>query len=160
MRVEAGNDWISQHMSQMSEYDLATMFTELTNYKQTGTLPERALLRKVDREFRAHFQTRDSMLHIAEAAALFELGRLFNNMLDDARMATVEGWLMSCQDKKVTLYERGQSDEPWAYMVEAADWPTELQLGTFDDAESAKEFIVTNGYQFDGQIIDYGKGTV
>lgn len=156
MKNDANFDWVSQYMSQVSESDLEAMSLEIIEHRSTGVLRPRALLRKVDNDFQAHFNEDCAYPREVEAAVLLEVNRRYHNWLEDEHEATVAGWLLTC-DREVILYERGESEEPWEYMVAAADWPEELRLGVFDNKDSALKFIKDNGYVFNGETVDYGK---
>jgi len=157
--MDARNDWISQYMDNVQDADLQRMLMEINKFWDNGILNDRAMLRTVDKEFRAHFGTQDSMLKTAEDAVLFEMARRYNNYLASDKDATINGWLATASKPyQVTLYERGTADVPWEFMVAATEWPQELQLAVFDDEVSAMAFVAEHGYCLSGLIKKYEEG--
>lgn len=93
------------------------------------------------------------MLRVVEDAVLYEMARRYNNMAEDDRDATIEGW-KSLGGRDVLLYKDETSTRILKYWVATAT-TDDITLGHFDSEDAAREFIRQNGYAYgnDGSVV-------
>lgn len=110
-------------------------------------------IRALDRIFRKQCGQSDAMLRVVEDAVLYEMARRYNNMAEDDRDATIEGW-KSLGGRDVLLYKDETSTRILKYWVATAT-TDDITLGHFDSEDAAREFIRQNGYAYgnDGSVV-------
>lgn len=153
MQIENRNHWIDRIMDQVSDYELTAMFADLTEFRRTALLKPESPVRALDRIFRKQCGQSDTMLRVVEDAVLYEMARRYNNMTEDFRDSSIEGWKVR-GFREVLLYKDETSTQIMKYWV-SADTTDDLTLGHFDSEDAAREFIRQNGYVYgnDGSVI-------
>ena len=122
MQIENRNHWIDQIMDKVSDYELTAMFADLTEFRRTALLKPESPVRALDRIFRKQCGQSDTMLRVVEDAVLYEMARRYNNMAEDDRDATIEGW-KSLGGRDVLIYRDETSTRILKYWV-ATPWGT------------------------------------
>lgn len=153
MQIENRNHWIDRIMDKVSDYELTAMFADLTEFRRTALLKPESPVRALDRIFRKQCSQSDAMLRVVEDAVLYEMARRYNNMAEDDRDATIEGW-KSLGGRDVLLYKDETSTRILKYWVATAT-TDDITLGHFDSEEAAREFIRQSGYAYgnDGSVV-------
>ena len=153
MQIENRDHWINQIMDKVSDYELTAMFADLTEFRRTALLKLESPVRALDRIFRKQCGQNDAMLRVVEDAVLYEMARRYNNMAEDDRDATIEGW-KSLGGRDVLLYKDETSTRILKYWVATAT-TDDITLGHFDSEDAAREFIRQNGYAYgnDGSVV-------
>lgn len=108
MQIENRNHWIDRIMDQVSDYELTAMFADLTEFRRTALLKPESPVRALDRIFRKQCGQSDTMLRVVEDAVLYEMARRYNNMTEDFRDSSIEGWKV-LGFREVLLYRTKQA---------------------------------------------------
>lgn len=127
MQIENRNHWIDRIMDQVSDYELTAMFADLTEFRRTALLKPESPVRALDRIFRKQCGQSDTMLRVVEDAVLYEMARRYNNMTEDFRDSSIEGWKV-LGFREVLLYKDETSTQIMKYWV-SADTTDDLTLG-------------------------------
>lgn len=153
MQIENREHWIDKIVDTVPDYELTAMFADITEFRRTGLLRPESPVRALDKIFRKQCGQSDTMLRMTEEAVLYEMARRYNNLVEDDRSASIEGW-ESLGARAVLLCKDETSAPILKYWV-AADAIDDLILDSFDTEEAARAFIRQNGYSYgnDGSVV-------